>query len=294
MISIFASVANAFQSYFPPGLILSFASAFVVERSYLTAWRHAFVGTLIMISFTFSAGKWWGTDSQTVEWASHVVGVVAADYLSGGPHVNPAVSLSMWALGKCNYTEMYVRIAAQMGGGLIAFPLFHYLSTTLDLNPLGGPAFDPTDDASGSAAGLSELMATCLLCFLIYAVNWELHFGTYHYWIKQPLTALGIRYLIVMFPLAGPAMNPMLGTAWAVWDSETGTFPTDPEHYLVYWLAPAVGALIASFAYAVYAGEKLFGMSVPFGPIKSIDATATAAPSAPPANGDKKKATKKE
>eukprot|EP00568_Trieres_chinensis_P000719 CAMPEP_0183299162 /NCGR_PEP_ID=MMETSP0160_2-20130417/5963_1 /TAXON_ID=2839 ORGANISM="Odontella Sinensis, Strain Grunow 1884" /NCGR_SAMPLE_ID=MMETSP0160_2 /ASSEMBLY_ACC=CAM_ASM_000250 /LENGTH=292 /DNA_ID=CAMNT_0025461351 /DNA_START=152 /DNA_END=1030 /DNA_ORIENTATION=- len=292
MINLFASTVNAAQDFLPPGLIMSIAAAFIVERSYIKCYAQEFVGTLLMISFTFSAGKWIGVDSQTVEWLSHAVGVVAADYIGGGPQVNPAVSVSMWALGKVNYTEMYVRIAAQMGGGLVAFPLFHFASESFGMVPFGGPQFDATDDEHGSAAALSEFVATMLLCFLIYAVNFELHFGPYHYWIKQPLTAFGIRYLIVMFPLAGPSMNPMLGTAWAVWNSDEGAFPSDPGHYLVYWLAPICGALLASFLYVVYAGGSFFGGPLPFGPIKGGPAPA---PSAPPAEtGGKKKSSKKE
>jgi len=287
MISVLSPFVHATQDYMPAGLILSVAAAFIVEKSYMTAYRHEFVGTLLMISFTFSAGKWLGADSQNVEWIAHACGVVAADYIGGGPHVNPAVSLSMWALGKVNYTEMYVRIAAQMGGGLVAFPLFHYISEQLSMTSFGGPTFDPSEDDDGSAAALSEMIATILLLFFIYAVNWELHFGKYHYWIKQPLTALWIRYLIVTFPRAGPAMNPMLGTAWAVWDSESGSFPQDPAHYFVYWVAPFVGAIFASFCYVVYAGGTLFGNSVPFGPIKDVKTDTE--PSAPPAEPKKKK-----
>lgn len=63
----------------------------------------------------------------------------------------------------------------------------------------------------GIAAGFSEFVAMVLLMILIYTVNWELNFGKYHYWIKQTLTAIGIRYLIETFPTAGPAINPMLG-----------------------------------------------------------------------------------
>ena len=50
-----------------------------------------------------------------------------------------------------------------------------------------------------------------LLMILIYVVNWELNFGKFHYWIKQTLTAVGIRYLIETFPLAGPAINVQHG-----------------------------------------------------------------------------------
>ena len=42
----------------------------------------------------------------------------------------------------------------------------------------------------------------------------------------------------------GPAMNPVLPTCYAL--LKTGTFPTDLDHYVVYWAAPAVGAAAAA------------------------------------------------
>ena len=77
-----------------------------------------------MIGLTFSPGKWIGADSLAVAWVAHAAGVVAADKLGGGQHVNPAVTVSMFALGKCTYTEAFVRIMGAMAGGLVAFPLF--------------------------------------------------------------------------------------------------------------------------------------------------------------------------
>uniref|UniRef100_A0A7S2SJE7 Aquaporin n=1 Tax=Eucampia antarctica TaxID=49252 RepID=A0A7S2SJE7_9STRA len=294
--STLAYIVSNVLAYSPPGLILSFLSAFVVDGRYFKAYKQEFVGTFLMIAFTFSAGKWVGVDTWQVAWLAHAVGVIAADRIGGGPHVNPAVSVSMWSLGKCTYTEMYVRIAGQMGGGLLAFPLYRFFSNTLGWNSLGGPEFSLLDDDvdDGSDAAFSEFFATILLCFLIYLVNWELNFGKYHYWIKQTLTAFGIRYLIEVFPTAGPAMNPMLGTTWAVFNSafdsgadldseiweNMGTFPQDAEHYFVYWISPICGALTASFLYAIYSGDAFFGHKLPMGPLVTpIGGVAT--PSAP-------------
>ena len=275
MFSILGSICDKAALYSPPGLILSVMSAFLVDGKYVAAYRHEFIGTLLMIAFTFSAGKWIGVDTWQVAWLSHAMGVIAADKIGGGAQVNPAVSVSMWCLGKVDgYTELYVRVMGQMGGGLIAFPIYQYLAQTLSWNPLGGPDFsyDDVDDAF-----LSEFLATILLCIAIYALNWELNFGTYHYWIKQTLTAVVIRLLIEVFPTAGPAMNPMLGTAWAVFSSgfddenqwkSTGTIPTDFEHYFVYWISPILGAIVASYLYVIYAGGTFFGTTLSTGPFK--------------------------
>eukprot|EP00622_Pseudochattonella_farcimen_P004547 FR739947.1.p2 GENE.FR739947.1~~FR739947.1.p2 ORF type:complete len:109 (-),score=1.48 FR739947.1:249-548(-) len=70
-----------------------------------------------------------------------------------------------------------------------------------------------------------------------------------YYPIKQSITALVIRALIVYFPGAGPAINPALGTTWAVWSR--GGWPRDLAHYVVYWVASVAGALTASGLYAM-------------------------------------------
>jgi len=172
----------------------------------------------------------------------------------------------MFALGKVSYTEAFVRVTGAMAGGLVAFPLFKILADTLNLTPLGGPEFDPKGDEEGVAAGFSEFLAMVLLLIMIYAVNWELNFGKFHYWIKQTMTAIGIRYLIETFPLAGPAINPMLGTTWYIF--AYGDFPDHLGHYFTYWVSSFFGALVASCLYVVYAGGTIFGMKLPVGPIK--------------------------
>lgn len=290
---IFISSVSAFfdsiSKYFPPGLVLGCSAAFLADGKYFDPWLAEFGGTLLMIFLTFSPGKWIGVDSLPLAWVSHAVGVVASDYLAGGPHVNPAVSLAMFSLGKCDYTEMYVRMAASMAGGLVAFPLFLYFSDSLGWVPLGGPEYSATDDKDDfSSAFLNEFFSMFFLLIMIYVLNFELNFGKYHYWIKQPLTAIGIRYLIEVFGLTGPAMNPMLGTSWIVFASGHPSFPEGSEHYFVYWLAPFLAALVGSFGYAIYAGETFFGQKLPFGPIKDVK------PAPAPAPSKEKKGTKKE
>lgn len=266
----FNTFFHDFVDFLPPGFPIFIATGYLADGAYLKPFRQEFIGTLLMIACTFSAGKWVGKESIRAAWSSHFLGVITADYFGGGPHVNPAVSLSMWSLGKVNYTEMYVRIAAQMGGGLVAFPVFHALSNYMDWEPFGGPEFNMDKDEFGvEEAFLSEFFATFLLCILIYAVNWEMHFGTYHYIIKQSLTAVGIRALIEVFPTAGPAMNPMLATAWSVFGvGNAFEYPAEMAHYFVYWVGPGLAALAASFVYVVYAGGPFFGTTLPIGPLK--------------------------
>lgn len=135
--------------------------------------------------------------------------------------------------------------------------------------PFGGPEFNMNDEHAVEPF-LNEFFATLILLFAIYALNWEMHFGSYHYIIKQSLTAAAIRLLIELFPRSGPAMNPMLATTWDVFGvGNTFEFPGDFEHYFVYWIAPCLAAVLASVVYVIYAGGTILGKTLPIGPLKS-------------------------
>ena len=148
-------------SYIPPGLGLALPVAFIEGGRYLQSFRAEFIGTLLMIGCTFSAGKWIGKDNRDVAWLSHYLGVITSDYVGGGPHVNPAVTMSMFTLGKVTYTEGFVKIAGQISGGLIAFPLYHAISNALELTPFGGPEFnmDSKTEFATAAAWLGSTSA---------------------------------------------------------------------------------------------------------------------------------------
>uniref|UniRef100_A0A7R9WQP2 Aquaporin n=1 Tax=Craspedostauros australis TaxID=1486917 RepID=A0A7R9WQP2_9STRA len=253
--------------YLPPGIVLSVAAAFIGEGKHIKVYFDEFVGSILMIAFTFSAGKWIGQDDMYVAWGFHAVGVIAADYFGGGQQVNPAVTASMWALGECSYTEAFVRVAGQMGGGLVSFPLFQAISESFEMTPFGGPEFSSTRDEPVEAT-LSEFFSTYILLWAIYILNWRMHFGKHHYLIKQFLTAVAIRVLIEVYPTAGPAMNPMLATAWDTFGvGNKYEMPSDHQHYFVYWVAPVVAAILASISYAIVAGGTIFGVKMPIGPL---------------------------
>ena len=132
MFSILSGIVTGLSSYVPPGLLTFCAAAFIADGSLCSTFTDEFIGTVLMIGLTFSPGKWIATTSTLAAWAVHAVGVVAADKIGGGQHVNPSVSLAMFSLGKCSYTEMLVRIAGAMSGGLCAFPFFQVLAEKLD------------------------------------------------------------------------------------------------------------------------------------------------------------------
>jgi hypothetical protein len=95
-VASFAAFVHDVVEYFPPLIFPIFATAFICDREYLKCFSQELVGSIIMICFTFSAGKWIGSESVRTAWTSHFFGVIAADYVGGGPMVNPAMSVAFW------------------------------------------------------------------------------------------------------------------------------------------------------------------------------------------------------
>ncbi|KAI2495257.1 MIP aquaporin-like protein [Fragilaria crotonensis] len=186
-------------NYIPPGVFVAFAAAFLVEGKYFKQFRQEFVGTFLMIACTFSAGKWVGKDSIEVAWTAHFLGVIAADYFGGGPHVNPAVTLSMFCLGKASYTEAYIQWQRRWLEDCLPFP---------SITP--------------------------------FQISW-----------------------------VGPHLADLSSKSWNVFEVGTSfEFPSDMDHYIVYWLAPGLSSILASIVYVVYAGGTVFGAKIPLGPLK--------------------------
>ena len=217
-----------------------------------------------MIFCTFSAGTFWGSTTLTT-YLFHFVGVVVADKVAGG-EVNPSVTFSMWSLGKFDFDQFMAKVSGQITGGILSFALAAKVADLLDLQRFGGPTLPKQSLLSGrdsiQVAFFDEFLATFLLCVVIYALNWEIKFfknEVNNYYTKQSLTAVAIRLLIISFWSAGPAMNPMLASAFAIHSGNA----MDSAHICVYWMASVLGAAVASMAYVVYSGGNtaFFGYS---------------------------------
>lgn len=80
-IPILKNAVDDITGFFPNGLILSVAAGCVEHRKHWEAYYKEFIGTLLMVVFTFSAGKWIGGGDMMIAWSAHSVGVILADYL---------------------------------------------------------------------------------------------------------------------------------------------------------------------------------------------------------------------
>uniref|UniRef100_A0A7S2GV22 SnoaL-like domain-containing protein n=2 Tax=Octactis speculum TaxID=3111310 RepID=A0A7S2GV22_9STRA len=205
-----------------------------------------FIGIILMIACTFTPGPFYGTYKGYEEWVIHMCGVIVADYLMGGPHVNPSVTTAMFVWRKISLQQWIVYIAAQMAGGIIAFPLVQELATPYGAT-IGGPGIGA--DVTAQHGMWNEFAATFLLLAGIFLLCTTWLGALYH--IKQPLVAATIRGIIVTFGATGPAINPALGTTWAFYAAEQ-VWPTSVTHYMVYWVASMSGAALATILWSIF------------------------------------------
>ncbi|EKU22600.1 aquaporin sip1-2 [Nannochloropsis gaditana CCMP526] len=178
-------------------------------------------------------------------WVAHFFFVMLCDIVSGGSQVNPSVSVAMFVHGAISFPGAIVRILAQLAAGVVAYPLLQKLSPSYV--GVGGPCLQ--DGVSTTTGALAEFTLTFALLTLIYLAITIIGAPG-----QRPIIAAGIRCLIVAgTPYTGPAMNPMIAFGWAVQSDAYKTF----DHYLVYWIAPTVGAVLATVLFAVFQASFL-------------------------------------
>jgi MIP family channel proteins len=198
-----------------------------------------FVGTFTLIFIGGGAGIVSGNDIVAVALANGLaIGIMVSNlgHISGG-HFNPAITLGFVATRRIALSLAAVYWAAQLAGAVVAAGILRWL--------LHKPAFlaaVPHAGQIGAGRGLVvEIILTFLLVWAVFATAVDPR-GAFK---SIAGLAIGLTITIDVFvggPLTGAAMNParafgpeLIGNFWG-------------EGW-IYWLGPAIGALVAALAY---------------------------------------------
>jgi len=216
------------------------------------------LGSVVMVFCGFTPGPFLGHFGGWEEWTAHFGGILLTDYIFGG-HFNPAVSFAFFVHREISLAQLFVLWAAQMAGGVLAFPLLQACSSPYGIE-IGGPAV--AEGVSLEQAMWAEFAATFLLLAAVFTccTTW---LGP-HWAFRQSLIAVSIRCICVLNGGAtGPAMNPMLATTWALFKhhGHESFPPLAGEHYLVYWVASVGGALAFTTLWSLVWAGGLFSSS---------------------------------
>ncbi|HHC74406.1 MAG TPA: aquaporin Z [Thiothrix sp.] len=164
-----------------------------------------------------------------------------------GCHLNPAVSLGLWASGRFPTHELAPYIAAQVAGGIIgATVLYMIASGQVDFDASAGFASNGYGEHSPGgyslfAALITEIVMTFMFLIIILgATDKRAPIGFAPVAIGLGLTLIHL----ISIPITNTSVNPARSTGVALFQGSWAL-----AQLWLFWVAPIFGAVLAGFAY---------------------------------------------
>ena len=170
-----------------------------------------------------------------------------------GCHLNPAVSIGLWAGGRFPASKLAPYIAAQVLGGIAAGAVLYVIAS-------GAPGFDVTKGFASNgygahspggysltAAFVCEVVMTLFFVIVILgATDKRAPAGFAPIAIGLALTLIHL----ISIPVTNTSVNPARSTGVAVFVGDWAV-----GQLWLFWLAPIVGALLGAAVYRVVGSE---------------------------------------
>ncbi|MFN2421755.1 MAG: MIP/aquaporin family protein [Gemmatimonadota bacterium] len=189
-----------------------------------------FMGTGAIVT----AGATGGIVAVALAFAFVILAMVYAIGHLSGAHLNPAVTLAFWSIGRFPARDVPAYVAAQCVGAIAASLTLRTLVGT------DGGLGQTVPSIPGGAAFAVEFLLTFALMFVVTAVASDERVTAGFAGLAVGLT---IGFDVLMGgPLTGASMNPARSLGPAVAAS------TWTAHWL-YWIAPIAGAIAGAWCY---------------------------------------------
>jgi len=171
-----------------------------------------------------------------------------------GAHLNPAVSIGLWAGGRFAASELPGYIISQVLGGIAAAGVLYLIvSNKADFTGIGDFASNGYGEHSpgqfGLAAGfITEVVMTFIfLIIIIGATDDRAPKGFAGLAIGLGLTLIHL----VSIPVTNTSVNPARSTSQAIFAGGWAL-----GQLWLFWVAPIIGALLAGGVYKMFFSEK--------------------------------------
>ncbi len=178
--------------------------------------------------------------------------VYAIGHISGA-HLNPAVSIGLWAGGRFSSKELLPYITAQILGAISGAAILYFIATGKPGFELGGFAANGYGEHSPggynmTAALITEIVMTFMFLFVIM--------GATHSKAAKGFAGLAIGLALTLIhlisiPVTNTSVNPARSISQAVF---VGGWAV--EQLWLFIVAPIAGALLAGFVYKMISPEK--------------------------------------
>jgi aquaporin Z len=170
-----------------------------------------------------------------------------------GCHLNPAVSIGLWAGGRFNSKDLAPYIIAQVAGAIVAGGVLYLIASGQEGFKLGGFASNGFGDHSPgkysmTSALVTEVVMTMMFLFVIL--------GSTAKRAPQGFAPISIGLCLtlihlVSIPVTNTSVNPARSTGVAVFAGDWAL-----SQLWLFWVAPILGAVIGAVIYRVVKGDE--------------------------------------
>lgn len=168
-----------------------------------------------------------------------------------GAHMNPAVTLSFFSLGKMQPAPAALYVLAQVAGAVCGALLLSFSAGKLFSHPVINYAMtEPIPPHGTTTAFIAESVISFILMFLVLAATSSKRFEKYTPVVAGSCIAL---FIAVELPFSGMSMNPARSFAASL---AAGKW----KHIWIYCVAPVLFMLLATEIFARWKEKRsLFG-----------------------------------
>lgn len=171
-----------------------------------------------------------------------------------GCHLNPAVSVGLWAGGRFKGSELLPYIVAQVAGAIVAAGVLYVIASGqagFDLS--GGLASNGYGEHSPGGYSLaSGLVAEVVLTFMFLIIILGATDERAPAGFAPIAIGLGLTLIhLISIPVTNTSVNPARSTGPAI---IVGSWAL--QQLWLFWVAPLLGAVLAGFAYPKVAGRR--------------------------------------
>jgi len=164
-----------------------------------------------------------------------------------GCHLNPAVSIGLWAAGRVPASRLLPYIVAQVAGAIVAGGVLYLIAS-------GAPGFDVAKGFASNGYGLRSPGGYSLLAGLVCEVVMTMFFlivilGSTDLRASPQFAPIAIGLALtlihlVSIPVTNTSVNPARSTGVAVYVGAPAL-----EQLWLFWVAPIVGAVLGAYVY---------------------------------------------
>jgi len=171
-----------------------------------------------------------------------------------GCHLNPAVSLGLWAGGRFSAAELIYYILAQVAGGIVGAGILYLIATGKTGFEIGGFASNGYGEHSPGGYSLAAAITTeVVLTFMFLIIILGATDKRAPQGFAPIAIGLGLTLIhLISIPVTNTSVNPARSTAVAIFAGDWAI-----SQLWLFWVAPIAGAIIAGFVYRWFEAEDV-------------------------------------